>query len=66
MAHHKYTIIDLDKSVTVRFLTIYQNNLTLYFKFFDGNGDPLDVSAMSFEFTVTDVGKTVNVLIVCM
>lgn len=62
--HHSYTEINLDKSVNVRFKTIYKNNLTLHFKFYDKNEVAINVSGLSFRFTITDKGKTVELLVV--
>lgn len=60
--HHKYTEINLDKSVQVRFKVITKNNLTLYFKFKNSNDEAIDISNIQFVFTVTDAAKTVELL----
>lgn len=62
--HHKYTEINLDKSVLVRYKTVYKNSLILQFKFKDGSGEAVSVSGTQFKFVVTDAKKTTEYLVV--
>lgn len=62
--HHKYTEINLDKSLLVRFKTIYKNSLVLHFKFYNKDSESIDVSQAQFKFVVTDAQKTQEFIVV--